>query len=98
MSGDGEPPSEEWEELRESDDSFVYSHVPVNMILKLFKKFGVAKVEELPQMIVVCESCGSDRVFNDAWVEANDTESVVIFDSTFCEECDSECGIKEIKK
>ena len=35
----------------------------------------------------VCDRCGSDRVFYDAWVNVNDPEYVITFDNMTCAEC-----------
>jgi len=35
----------------------------------------------------ICDRCGSDRVFYDAWVNVNDPEYVITFDNMTCAEC-----------
>lgn len=43
----------------------------------------------------VCNECGSDCVYFDAWVGVNDREDVDIFSNTYCKNCSAECWIIE---
>jgi hypothetical protein len=43
-----------------------------------------------------CKHCGSNKVFYDAWVSANDPSHVMTFDYTFCMDCDDQCKIVEV--
>ena len=49
----------------------------------------------------VCTTCGSDDVIIDAWakwdVETQQAELHNVFDNRFCNNCESECKIKEIE-
>lgn len=47
-------------------------------------------------MKYVCEECGSDRVFADAYMSMNDPGDVRVFDAYFCEDCEGVCSIKEV--
>lgn len=41
----------------------------------------------------VCCRCGSDRIYNDAWVGINDPDDIKTFDCTYCDECGDHCDI-----
>lgn len=47
-------------------------------------------VEALPEErdLLVCSRCGSDQLFRDAFVEVNDPDNVIVFDSVVCQGCD----------
>lgn len=40
--------------------------------------------------ITVCSTCGSPRVFSDAWASIN-TDEVRTYDDTHCDDCEGEC-------
>lgn len=44
----------------------------------------------------VCKNCGSNKIFYDAWVSANDPSHVVTFDYTCCMDCDGQCEVLEL--
>jgi hypothetical protein len=54
----------------------------------------------MPQKMI-CTTCGSDDVKRDAWavwsVEKQDWILDNVFDYAYCEKCESECSITEIK-
>lgn len=41
--------------------------------------------------ITVCNSCGSPRVWFDAFVSINDPTNIQTYDYTHCEHCEGEC-------
>lgn len=47
--------------------------------------------------IHVCTTCGSPRVFYDAFVGINDPEDVRTFDDTTCDDCGKECSTTEVE-
>jgi len=50
---------------------------------------------------IVCRGCGSENVMRDAWAEwdvvSQQWELKSVFDSAYCEECDSETKLVEIE-
>lgn len=44
----------------------------------------------------VCKKCGSENIYQDAWVSVADGSVVATFDNFFCPECGEECSV--IKK
>ena len=46
----------------------------------------------------VCSECGSDKIWQDAWVNPNDLTDVRTFDQHFCDECCSEVGTDEAQE
>lgn len=53
------------------------------------------KKNENHRTIKVCSTCGSDRVFFDAWVGVNDPSDILTFDTVFCNNCDGESSLTE---
>ena len=47
--------------------------------------------------IKVCTTCGSPRVFQDAYVNLNDPDDVRTFDDIVCDDCGKECSTKEVE-
>lgn len=43
--------------------------------------------------IYVCTTCGSPRVFSDAWASIN-TDEVRTYDDTHCDDCEGECRVR----
>lgn len=50
----------------------------------------------MTQQIHVCNYCGSPRVFADAYAALN-TDVVITYDDTFCEDCAGECSTSEVE-
>jgi hypothetical protein len=48
-------------------------------------------------MMSVCATCGSDRVFFDAYVGVNDPTDVRTFDAVFCDDCGTTVGVDVIE-
>jgi rRNA maturation endonuclease Nob1 len=44
----------------------------------------------------VCDTCGSDAVYFDAYVNVNDIQDIRVFDYTMCDVCGGETTIREI--
>ena len=47
--------------------------------------------------IFVCVACGSPRVLRDAYVGINNEADVILFDDTFCEDCDGETSVTDVE-
>lgn len=43
----------------------------------------------------VCSTCGSDAVFFDAWVGANDPTDLRVFDQAYCDDCGGETSLDD---
>lgn len=41
-----------------------------------------------------CKTCGSTRVFCDAWVALNEEDEDMTFDETHCEDCEGPCRVE----
>ena len=46
--------------------------------------------------VSVCTHCGSPRVFHDAYAAIN-SDDVRTFDDTFCDDCEGECSVVDVK-
>lgn len=48
-------------------------------------------------MIKVCSYCKSSKCYYDAYVDVNDEENVLLFDTIICDDCGHETSLIEIE-
>lgn len=46
--------------------------------------------------VYACTKCGSTDVYSDAWAAMN-SDDVLIFDASFCMNCDGECRVEKVE-